>query len=84
MLKARGIQGIRVLVGFLNLVNQYDSNSINRACEIALTHEAFRLKTIKGLIQKGGCKQQELEFIDEHPIIRSMSDYQAIVKESIR
>jgi hypothetical protein len=84
MLKARGIQGIRVLVGLLNLVNQYDSNSIDRACEIALTHEAFRLKTIKGLIQKGGCKQQELEFIDEHPIIRSMSDYQAIVKESIR
>jgi len=84
MLKARGIQGIRVLVGLLNLVNQYDSNSIDKACEIALTHEAFRLKTIKGLIQKGGCKQQELEFIDEHPIIRSMSDYQAIVKESIR
>jgi len=84
MLKARGIQGIRVLVGLLNLVNQYDGNSIDKACEIALTHEAFRLKTIKGLIQKGGCKQQELEFIDEHPIIRSMSDYQAIVKESIR
>jgi len=84
MLKARGIQGIRVLVGLLNLVNQYDSNSIDKACEIALTHEAFRLKTIKGLIQKGGCKQQELEFIDEHPIIRSMSDYQEIVKESIR
>jgi len=84
MLEARGIPGIRVLVGLLSLVNHYDSNSIDKACEIALTHNAFRLKTIRGLIQRGGCKQQELEFIDEHPIIRSMSDYEAIVKRSLR
>jgi len=84
MLEARGIPGIRVLVGLLNLVNKHDSDSIDKACEIALTHDAFRLKTIRGLIQRGGCKQQELEFIDEHPIIRSMSDYEAIVKKSIR
>jgi transposase len=83
MLKARGIPGIRVLVGLLNLAHHHDSDSINRACEIALTHNAFRLKTIRGLIQRGGCKQQELEFIDEHPIIRSMSDYEAIVKRSL-
>jgi len=49
MLKARGIPGIRVLVGLLNLVNHYDSNSIDKACEIALTHDAFRLKTIRQL-----------------------------------
>jgi transposase len=84
MLEARGIPGIRVLVGLLSLVNHYDSNSIDKACEIALTHNAFRLKTIRVLIQRGGCKQQELEFIDEHPIIRSMSDYEAIVKKSLR
>ena len=84
MLEARGIPGIRVLVGLLSLVNHYDSNSIDKACEIALTHNAFRLKTIRGLIQRGGCKQQELEFIDEHPIIRNMSDYEAIVKKSLR
>jgi len=84
MLEARGIPGIRVLVGLLNLVNKHDSNSIDKACEIALTHNAFRLKTIRALIQRGGCKQQELEFMDEHPIIRSMSDYEAIVKKSLR
>ena len=84
MLQARGIPGIRVLVGLLNLTHHYDSNSIDKACEIALTHSAFRLKTIRGLIQRGGPKQQELEFIDEHPIIRSLSDYEAIVKRSIR
>jgi transposase len=83
MLKARGIQGIRVLVGLLSLVHRYDSTRIDQACEIALTHHAFRLKTIRQLIQRGGPKQEELEFIDEHPIIRSMSDYEAIVKRSL-
>jgi hypothetical protein len=84
MLQARGIPGIRVLVGLLNLTHHYDSNSIDKACEIALTHNAFRLKTIRGLIQRGGPKQRELEFIDEHPIIRSMSDYEAVVKSSLK
>jgi hypothetical protein len=84
MLEARGVPGIRVLVGLLNLAHHHDSESIDKACEIALTHDAFRLRTIKGLIQRGGSKQQELEFIDEHPIIRSMSDYEAIAKRSIR
>ena len=83
MLKARGIPGIRVLVGLLNLARHHDSDSIDKACEIALTHNAFRLKTIKGLIERGGPKQQELEFIDEHPIIRNMSDYEAIARRSL-
>jgi tRNA splicing endonuclease len=29
-------------------------------------------------------KQKELKFIDEYPIIRSMSDHEAVLKESIR
>lgn len=84
MLKARGIRGVRVLMGLLNLTNHYDSKSIDNACEIALTHDAFRLKTIRLLIKKGGSKQQQWEFIDEHPIIRSMSDYEAVVEQSIK
>jgi len=83
MLKARGIPGIRVLVGLLNLVHHHDYEAIDKACEIALTHDAFRLKTIRQIIQRGGCKQEQLEFIDEHPIIRDMSDYEKIVKASL-
>ena len=84
MLKARGIPGVRVLIGLLNLAHHHDSESIAKACEVALTHDAFRLMTIKELIQRGGTKQKELEFIDEHPIIRSLSDYEAIAKRTIR
>jgi transposase len=83
MLKARGIPGIRVLVGLLNLANHHDCEAIDKACAIALTHEAFRLRTIKELIQRGGCKQEQLEFIDEHPIIRDISSYEEIVRASL-
>ena len=84
MLQARGVQGIRVLVGLLSLGKRYDEDRIDRACKTALTHNAFRLRTIRELIKRGGPEQELLEFIDEHPIIRSMSDYEAIVKASMR
>ena len=83
MIKARGIQGVRVLVGLLSLAHHYEDTRIDKACEIALTHEAFRLKTIRHLLQRGGSKQQEIPFLDEHPIIRDMSDYGALVKSSL-
>lgn len=84
MLQARGIPGIRVLVGLLNLANDYHRSSIDNACEIALSHHAFRLKTIRNIIKQGGRKQQQMEFIDEHPIIRDMSNYGEFVKHVLR
>lgn len=83
MLQTRGVEGVRVLVGLLSLAKRYDENRINRACEIALSHQAFRLRTIRALIKRDGPKQEVLEFIDEHPIIRSMSAYEAIVRASL-
>ena len=82
MLEARGIPGVRVLVGLLSLTHSYSRGEIDQACEIALTHGAVRLKTIRELLKRGGPPQQQFEFLDEHPIIRRMSDYEAIVKAS--
>jgi hypothetical protein len=84
MIKVRGIQGVRVLMGLLNLTKHIEDNRIDQACAIALTHEAFRLKTIRELIARGGAKQQEIEFIDEHPIIRDMTDYGDLVRSSLK
>lgn len=84
MIKARGIQGVRVLVGLLNMAHSKEDTQIDQACEIALTHEAFRLRTLRQLIERGGEKQQEIQFIDEHPIIRDLSDYGNLVKSSFK
>jgi transposase len=84
MLEARGIRGVRVLAGLLNLANNYDCSVIDNACETALTHNAFRLKTIRDIVKRGGSKQQQMEFIDEHPIIRDMSNYGEFVRSVLR
>jgi len=39
---------------------------------------------VRELIKRGGEEQQELEFLQEHQIIREMSSYGNIVRAAIR
>lgn len=87
MVTQRGIEGVRVLQGLISLAKRHSSEVINRACEIALSHEAFRLRTIRQLIQRGADRADEQAnlpgaFIDEHPIIRSLADYGRLVHDA--
>jgi len=75
LIACRGIEGVRPLMGLLNLANKYASQQIEEACETALTHGAYRLRTLRELIKRQGDRQQQFAFIQEHPIIRSLSDY---------
>lgn len=75
MLKHRGIEGVRVLQGLLALASKHSGNDLNEACQIALSYGAFRLKTVRELLKRRGPLQQPLPFLDEHPLIRPMSDY---------
>ena len=52
MIQARGIQGVRVLQGLLSLANKHSSQQIDKACEVALSHHAWRLRTIRVLIKR--------------------------------
>jgi len=79
MLDARGIQGVRVLVGLLSLTHRHSDDQIEQACRTALTHNAFRLRAIRQLIKRGGRKQQAFEFLAEHEIIRDMAEYGQLV-----
>lgn len=83
MLKERGIAGMRVLMGLLSLVRKYETREIDSACECALSYGAFRLRSVRVLLNRRA-KQTTLEFIEEHPVIRAMSDYGRIVKVSFR
>ena len=82
MLHARGIEGTRVLQGLLALTKKHSCEILERACEIALSHGCYRLRTIRQLLQRGADKQQPLVFLDEHPIIRPMADYGAVVAQA--
>jgi hypothetical protein len=79
MVQQRGIEGVRVLMGVLGLGKRYRAEQIEQACEIASTHGAYRLRTIRELLKRQGDRQEQFEFIEEHPIIRSMAEYGQLV-----
>ena len=83
MLQARGIEGVRVLQGLLALSKTHACESLNEACRIALSYSAFRLRTLRELLKRRGAVQQPLPFLDEHPLIRPLSDYGGWVRAAL-
>ncbi len=76
VIDVRGVTGQRTLLGLLSLSKKHSQKEIENACKKALSHGAYRLKTIRKIIEQDIPAQQTMEFMDEHPIIRNMSDYQ--------
>jgi transposase len=79
MIEQRGIEGTRVLMGLLSLSKRHDASRIERACEIAFSHGVCRLRTIRKLLKRPGGEQATFDYLEEHPIIRSLSDYGDLV-----
>jgi len=82
MLIERGIPGVRVLQGFLQLARKHEGTDLERTCQIAVRHGCYRLKALRHLL-KNGTRQGELEFMQTHPIIRELGDYGQRIKEMI-
>lgn len=85
MLQNRGIEGVRVLLGLLSLANKHTQGGIEQACQIAQGHGAYHLRSLRQLIdhQNTAPAQQSFEFIQEHPIIRGLGDYEQFVRQAL-
>jgi transposase len=83
MVNARGIAGTRVLLGLLSLTKRHASETLENACEIALANGCWHLKTLRRLLGRKADQQQSLPFLDEHPLIRPLDDYAAVVARAI-
>jgi transposase len=79
MLARRGVEGVRVLQGLLALAGRHDAASIDRACGVAAGYDEYRLRTVRALIGRDVARQEPLPFLDEHPLIRSLADYEQLV-----
>ncbi len=76
MIQARGVEGVRVLVGLKSLAGNHEAEAMEHACEAALSHGAYRLRTIRELLKRRTHEsQRQFDFLEEHPIIRPLSDY---------
>ena len=83
MLQTRGIEGLRVLQGLLALAKRHTGSELDQACQTALSYGAFRLRTLRQLLKRRGPTQEPLPFLDEHPIIRPLSDYGHWVRSAL-
>ncbi len=68
-----------MLVGLLSLVKRHSCGAVERACELACAHGAFRLRALRALL-KDPIEQEQFEFMDEHPLIRNLNDYGTLVQ----
>jgi transposase len=86
MLQVRGVEGVRVLVGLLALARRHPEQDLNPACRIALSHQAYRLRAIRELLHEpdAGGEQASFEFLESHPIIRELHEYDTLVREALR
>jgi transposase len=83
MLHARGIEGTRVLQGLLALAKKHPTEALDNACKTALSHGEYRLRTLRKLLQHQPPAQEPLPFLEQHPIIRPLADYAALVAQAI-
>ena len=78
MLAARGVPGTRVLNGLLSLRKKHACAAINAGCAKALEAGEFSLKGLRKHIQAHSSDQQSFAFIEQHPLIRSTTEYEQI------
>jgi hypothetical protein len=84
MLKARGIQGVRVLVGLVALAKRSPELDLNPACRVALSHQAYRLRAIRELLKEPQVTGEQGNLLESHPIIRELHEYGLLVRDALR
>ena len=82
---ARGVEAVRTFQGLLSLCKKYNSSDIDAACDLAWRQNALSYRVVKAKLEADEAEvQSTMEFMDSHPIIRSVSEYSQFVHETIQ
>jgi transposase len=84
VIQARGIEGVRVVQGLLSLAKRHPAAALEKACEIAVSYGSYRLRTIRTLLKRQAPAQASFEFMEKHPLIRSLADYAELAHASFQ
>jgi len=74
MYQNRGTMSIRVLQGLLHLARKHPVAQLEQACQTAQRHACWRLRDLRRFAEQGD-KVVQLDFIQEHELIRDPSAY---------
>jgi transposase len=83
VIQERGIEGVRVVQGLLSLAKRHRGAELERACGIAVSYQSYRLRTLRTLLKQEAAQQEQLPFLQEHPLIRSLADYGQLVHDAL-
>jgi hypothetical protein len=83
MLQVRGVAGVRVLQGLLHLARKNPWEALAKACASAHGHGEYRLRTVRALLKRQEVEQPFFDFLEEHPLIRPLSDYGRFVRAAL-
>lgn len=79
MLQARGLEGVRVLVGLLGLGRRHPATHLNAACQEARRRQQWRLRAVRALLHTPGTPPAALVLHQHHELIRDLAHYQTLV-----
>ena len=82
MHQARGPQGLRVMLGLLQLAEKHPVTELEKAAGTATHHGAWRLRDLKRLLDLPGNVVQ-MDFLETHPLIRSLDAYRIAPVENL-
>ena len=74
MHQARGPQGLRVMLGLLQLAEKHPVTELEKAAGTATHHGAWRLRDLKRLLDQP-VNVVQLDFLETHPLIRPLEAY---------
>lgn len=83
-LATRKIEGVRVVQGLVALTRKHPAPAMENACGLASSYACYRLRTIRKLLARPDApRQQEFEFVERHPLIRSLDDYSRWLQQTL-
>jgi transposase len=83
MLQERGVEGSRVLQGLLALAGQHRVADLEQVCEVATSHKAYQLRTLRTLLsQRQAACAEPTGFLKQHALIRDLSAYEQFVQDT--
>jgi len=77
MYQARGPQGLRVMLGLLQLAGKHPVAELEKAAGTATHHGAWRLRDLKRLLDQP-VNVVQLDFLETHPLIRALDAYRVL------
>jgi transposase len=80
VMATRGIEGVRVLQGLLSLAKRHPVAALEKACAVATSCGAYRLRTLRELLKRQDGAQEQFAFMAEHAVIRSLAEYAELVR----